>query len=91
MGEPDASGRRRPQNIENSSYNLDMDIVIESIGQKSSQILEQILPGVEIKNGLVQTKAGTTQTSRAKVFSGGDIVRGVLTVVQGCCRRNESS
>jgi len=81
LGEPDASGRRRPQNIESSAYDLDMDIVVEAIGQKSTEGLGKILPGVEIEKGLIKTKQGTLQTSLDGVFAGGDLVKGAATVV----------
>lgn len=81
LGEPDASGRRRPQNIESSAYNLDMDIVVEAIGQKSPEELGKILPGVEIEKGLIKTKKGTLQTSIEGIFAGGDLVKGAATVV----------
>ncbi len=81
LGEPDASGRRRPENVESSAYDLDMDIVVEAIGQNSPQDIKEILPGVELKDGLIQTKEGSSATSRKKVFAGGDLVRGASTVV----------
>jgi len=76
LGEPDASGRRRPELMESSAYELDMDIVVEAMGQKAPEQLEKILPGVQFKDGLIQTKAGRTATSRLGVFAGGDLVRG---------------
>ncbi len=81
LGEPDASGRRRPENVESSAYDLDMDIVVEAIGQKSPAELGKILPGVELVKGLIITKQGTLQTSLPGVFAGGDLVRGAATVV----------
>lgn len=81
LGDPDESGRRRPNAIESSAYDLEMDIVVEAIGQKAQNDLANILQGVEIENGLVKTKKGSYRTSRAMVFAGGDIVRGPSTVV----------
>lgn len=81
LAEPDPSGRRRPVNIESSAYDLDMDIVIEAIGQKAQTGLECILPGVDIKDGLVRLRCGSFSTSRSGVFAGGDIARGPATVV----------
>jgi len=81
LGEPDQSGRRRPEPIESSAYELDMDIVVEAIGQSSPEEISEILPGVELTKGLIQTKKGTLATSRPGVFAGGDLVRGALTVV----------
>ena len=81
LGEPDQSGRRRPEPIESSAYELDMDIVVEAIGQSSPEEISEILPGVELTNGLIRTKEGSLATSRPGVFAGGDLVRGASTVV----------
>jgi NADPH-dependent glutamate synthase beta subunit-like oxidoreductase/2,4-dienoyl-CoA reductase-like NADH-dependent reductase (Old Yellow Enzyme family) len=81
LGEPDQSGRRRPEPIESSAYKLDMDIVVEAIGQSSPEEISEILPGVELTNGLVRTKEDSLATSRPGVFAGGDLVRGASTVV----------
>jgi NADPH-dependent glutamate synthase beta subunit-like oxidoreductase len=81
LGEPDQSGRRRPQSITASAYDLKMDVVVEAIGQAAQDDIEQMLPGVELTNGLIQTYNGTLATSREAVFAGGDLVRGPSTVV----------
>jgi NADPH-dependent glutamate synthase beta subunit-like oxidoreductase len=67
--------------MEASAYDLEMDIVIEAVGQKADDNLAVILPGVEIENGLVKTHPGSCATSRPNVFAGGDIVHGAATVV----------
>jgi len=81
LGDPDASGRRRPQAVTASAYDLDMDLVVEAIGQSAPDNLEQILPGVRIVGGLIRTNDETLATSRRAVFAGGDLVRGPSTVV----------
>jgi NADPH-dependent glutamate synthase beta subunit-like oxidoreductase len=81
LGEPDRSGRRRPEPVTASAYDLAMDIVVEAIGQTAPEDLAQALPGVAMKNGLIQTNDGTLATSRPRVFAGGDLVRGPATVV----------
>jgi len=81
LGRLDASGRRSPEPIRSSAYELDMDIVIEAIGQRSPPELGRMLPGVELRDGLISTRPGSMATSRAGVFAGGDIVRGPSTVV----------
>jgi glutamate synthase (NADPH/NADH) small chain len=81
LGKPDASGRRRPELIEASTYDLDMDIVVEAIGQAPPEHIAEILRGLALTNGLIQTKKGTSATSRPGVFAGGDLVRGASTVV----------
>ncbi len=81
LGEPDQSGRRRPESMTASAYDLDMDIAVEAIGQAAEEDIEQMLPGVSIGKGLIQTQNGTLATSRKAVFAGGDLVRGPSTVV----------
>jgi 2,4-dienoyl-CoA reductase (NADPH2) len=81
LGEPDASGRRRPEPVEASAYELDMDVVVEAIGQAPPERIAEILPGLALKNGLIETRQGTSATSRPGVFAGGDLVRGASTVV----------
>ncbi len=81
LGEPDESGRCRPLPVESSAYDLDMDVVVEAIGQKSPGDLEKVLPGVAISKGLIETEGDSLATSREGVFAGGDLVRGASTVV----------
>ena len=81
LGEPDKSGRRRPEPVESSAYVLDMDIVIEAIGQEPTENIDEILPGVDLDNGLIRTEKGTLATSRPGVYAGGDLIRGASTVV----------
>jgi 2,4-dienoyl-CoA reductase (NADPH2) len=81
LGQPDASGRRRPEPVKSSAYDLDMDIVVEAIGQRSPKKIAEVLPGVEFEDGLIRTRQGSLATSREGVFAGGDLVRGASTVV----------
>jgi glutamate synthase (NADPH/NADH) small chain len=81
LGEPDESGRRRPETVTSSAYELDMDVVIEAIGQEPPENISEILPGVELENGLIRTQERTLVTSRPGVYAGGDLVRGASTVV----------
>jgi len=81
LGGPDASGRRRPEPIESSAYSLDMDMVVEAIGQATPKGIEKVLPGIDFDGGLVRTQGDTLATSRKGVFAGGDLVRGPSTVV----------
>ncbi len=73
LGEPDASGRPRPEVIEGSNHMLEVDMVIKAIGQNKQTQLAQAL-GLEIKNGYIVTDAHN-HTSNPKVFAGGDCVR----------------
>jgi glutamate synthase (NADPH/NADH) small chain len=79
LGEPDASGRRRPVGVKENAYDMQIDVAVEAIGQKSASDIDKMLPGVELEWGLVKTD--NYQTSRKGVFAGGDIVRGASTVV----------
>jgi glutamate synthase (NADPH/NADH) small chain len=60
---------------------LDMDIVVEAIGQEPFENIGEILPGVELSAGLIRTNEGTQATSRPGVYAGGDLVRGASTVI----------
>jgi len=81
LSESDKSGRRKPVPDEKNAYKLDMDIVIEAIGQTSAEFIGKLLPGVEIENGLIKTNANSFAVTRKDVFAGGDLVRGASTVV----------
>jgi len=77
LGEPDASGRRKPVTIENSESLLPVDLVIEAIGQVVSKDVAKALPGVEVnKNGFIKVDSNF-MTTRKGVFAGGDITNGV--------------
>jgi NADPH-dependent glutamate synthase beta subunit-like oxidoreductase/2,4-dienoyl-CoA reductase-like NADH-dependent reductase (Old Yellow Enzyme family) len=95
LGEPDKSGRRRPETVESSAYVLDMDIVVEAIGQEPPENISEILPGIELDNGLIRTEKGALATSKPGVYAGGDLVRGASTVVaavaDGLAAANEMS
>ena len=58
-----------------------MDIVVEAIGQAPPEEISQILPSIELTNGLIKTTENTLATSREAIFAGGDLVRGASTVV----------
>ncbi|MHC4563591.1 MAG: FAD-dependent oxidoreductase [Planctomycetota bacterium] len=80
LGDPDASGRRRPIAQKASAYLLEADVVIEAIGQRAPAELGDMLGGVDMPDGLVQVD-DSLETTRSGVFAGGDIVRGPSTVV----------
>ena len=81
LGEPDASGRRRPEPIPGSEFVLDCDMVIVAIGTKSNPLLTATCPDLKLnKWGNIETDADG-MTSLPGVFAGGDIVRGAATVI----------
>ena len=81
LGPEDASGRQIPVPMSDCAYNLDMDVVIEAIGQEAVQGLDRMISGVTIRDGLVEVSEDSYQTSRPGVFAGGDLVHGASTVV----------
>ena len=82
LGEPDASGRRRPVPIEGSNYVIDVDTVVVAIGNSSNPLVQQTTPGLETnKWGNIIADEETMATSRPGVFAGGDIVTGGATVI----------
>ncbi len=81
LGAADRSGRRRPVPHPESAYSLNMDVVIEAIGQTAMDKLEAVLPGLAVREGLIVLREGSHETSRDGVFAGGDLVHGASTVV----------
>jgi homotetrameric NADPH-dependent glutamate synthase len=83
LGEPDASGRRRPIPIKGSEYELEVDTVIMAIGQGPNPLVPQTTPDLSINShGNIVAEEATGKTSKAGVFAGGDIVTGAATVIQ---------
>lgn len=83
LGEPDASGRRRPIAIPGSEHEIEIDTVIMAIGQGPNPLIGQTTPGLDMnRNGNIIADNATGQTSKAGVFAGGDIVTGAATVIQ---------
>ena len=81
LGEPDASGRRRPVVIEGSEFMLDVDTVIVAIGNGSNPLISQTTPQMEVNkwgNIIVDEKQ---KSSMDKIYAGGDIVLGAATVI----------
>ncbi len=82
LGEPDASGRRRPVPIKGSEYVLDVDTVVVAIGNGPNPLIPQTTPGLATgKHGNITADEATGQTSKPGVFAGGDIVTGAATVI----------
>lgn len=82
LGEPDASGRRRPVEIPNSEFVLEVDTVIIAIGQGPNPLVQSTTKGLETnKKGNIAAHEETGITSKPGVFAGGDIVTGAATVI----------
>ena len=82
LGEPDASGRRRPIPIKGSEFIIDVDAVIMALGTNANPLLPQATPGLELnKWGYITADEETCQTSIKGVYAGGDIVTGSATVI----------
>ena len=82
LGEPDASGRRRPVIIPGSEYVIDLDTVVSAIGQSPNPLIPQSMPELKIgKWGNIITNEETGETSVPGVYAGGDIATGAATVI----------
>jgi glutamate synthase (NADPH/NADH) small chain len=82
LGEPDASGRRRPVVKEGSEFVLDVDCVVMSIGTSPNPLIRHTTPGLDTnKWGCIVTEEDTGLTSREGVYAGGDAVTGAATVI----------
>ena len=81
LGEPDASGRRRPVEIPGSEFDLDVDCVIMALGTSPNPLIKDTTKGLEInkKGGIVVNEDGLT--SKNNVYAGGDAVTGAATVI----------
>ncbi|HBH88017.1 MAG TPA: dihydropyrimidine dehydrogenase, partial [Syntrophaceae bacterium] len=82
LGEPDASGRRRPIPIKGSEFTIDVDTVVVAIGTEANPVIPKTTPGLDVnKWGYIVTKSEAGETSREGVYAGGDIVTGSATVI----------
>ena len=82
LGEPDASGRRRPVPVEGSEFVIDADMMVIAIGSKTNPLIARTTPGLEVTSrNLVIADEETGATSKRGVFAGGDTVIGAATVI----------
>ncbi|MCC6488815.1 MAG: NADPH-dependent glutamate synthase [Candidatus Hydrogenedentes bacterium] len=83
LGEPDASGRRRPVKIVGSEFMLECDMVIPALGSRSNPLLTGNTKGIQLnKWGNIVADPVTGATNLPGVFAGGDIVTGAATVIE---------
>jgi glutamate synthase (NADPH) small chain len=82
LGEPDASGRRRPIEIKDSEYIMDVDTVIMSLGTSPNPLISSTTKGLEVdKRKCIIADDETGLTTKEKVYAGGDAVTGAATVI----------
>ncbi|BAL00139.1 glutamate synthase [Oscillibacter valericigenes Sjm18-20] len=81
LGEPDASGRRRPVEVAGSEFDMEVDCVIMALGTSPNPLIKTTTKGLEVnrKGGIVVNEEGLT--SRKSVYAGGDAVTGAATVI----------
>jgi glutamate synthase (NADPH/NADH) small chain len=82
LGEPDASGRRRPVPVEGSEFLMDIDTAIIAIGQTPNPLIQRTTDGLETtKWGTIVTQEEDGATTKEGVYAGGDVVSGAATVI----------
>ena len=81
LGEPDASGRRRPIPVEGSEFVLDVDTVIMSLGTSPNPLIRSTTPGLEVNRKGCLVVNEDHMTTRDQVYAGGDAVTGAATVI----------
>lgn len=82
LGEPDASGRRSPVPIEGAIEEIEVDLVIVSVGVSPNPLIPNSIPELEIsRRGTIVVNENTMQSSLSDIYAGGDIVRGGATVI----------
>jgi glutamate synthase (NADPH/NADH) small chain len=94
LGEPDASGRRRPVPIAGSEFELPLAVAVLAIGTSANPIVQSTTPGLKTdRRGYIAADETSQRTSRRGVFAGGDIVTGSATVIlaMGAGRRAAKS
>ncbi len=82
LGEPDASGRRRPVEIPGSEYEIECDTVIMSLGTSPNPLISSTTVGLDVnKRKCIVAEEETGSTSKEGVYAGGDAVTGAATVI----------
>lgn len=82
LGEPDDSGRRRPVEIKDSEYVIDVDTVIMALGTNPNPLIRSTTPGLEAnRKGCLIVNEENMETTRQGVYAGGDAVTGAATVI----------
>jgi glutamate synthase (NADPH/NADH) small chain len=82
LGEPDASGRRKPEEMPGTDFLLPASTAVKAIGQRPRAELFSLIAGLELEDGRLKVDAETGQTTNPKYFSAGDATNGGATVVE---------
>jgi dihydropyrimidine dehydrogenase (NAD+) subunit PreT len=82
LGEPDASGRRKPEEMPGTDFLLPVSTAVKAIGQRPRAELFALIAGLELENGRLKVDPETGQTTNPKYFSAGDATNGGATVVE---------
>jgi len=91
LGEPDASGRRRPVAVKGSEFVLDVDTVIVAVGTRANPLLTSTMKGLEVSpRGYIKVN-DCFQSSVSDIFAGGDIVSGSATVISAICQARKAA
>jgi glutamate synthase (NADPH/NADH) small chain len=81
LGQPDEEGRRRPEPIPGSEFQIPVDMVIKSVGQNLDETCLAQIPNLKTHHGRIVVDPETLQTSNPKFFAGGDCINGGKEVV----------
>lgn len=82
LGEPDSSGRRRPEPIEGSEFDMELDTVIMALGTSPNPLISSTTEGLDVnKRKCIIAEEETGKTSKEAVYAGGDAVTGAATVI----------
>jgi glutamate synthase (NADPH/NADH) small chain len=81
LGEPDSSGRRRPEPIPGETFTLDIDMAIVAIGVSPNPIVPKSIEGLDISKKNTIVVSDDMQSNIPRIYAGGDIVRGGATVI----------
>jgi glutamate synthase (NADPH/NADH) small chain len=82
LGQPDASGRARPEPVPDSEHVVPADTAIKAIGQEPRREFAEWLEGLELADGLVRVDPETGRTSKPRIYAAGDATNGGATVVE---------
>jgi formate dehydrogenase beta subunit len=91
LGEPDASGRRRPVPVEGSEFIIETDMILPAIGEKPDLSLIEGKPINITKQGTIVVAPSSYQTSQPEVFAGGDCVTGSATLIEAIAAGNRAA